>query len=133
SRALEDFSVAGWRGALNNIPTTMYAIGQAAGWSLDKVSKVTAAVSIFATVGVTVYQNWSFVKDLFRDFRDGGQKSIDVLGALGREWHSWIDRTRDNRAADDVVVLSGRLKEAKDKVEEMSQRARLTSDEMAEL
>src|SRR5581483_2355463 len=42
-------------------------------------------------------------------------------------------RTRDNRAADDVVVLSGRLKEAKDKVEEMSQRARLTSDEMAEL
>jgi hypothetical protein len=93
SRGLEDFATAGPIGALNNIPTFFYNIGQALNWTNTTVTAATAGVSLLATASYLVYQNWELitrshpqVRDFFKSLGEGLNPFhvVEYTGALDR-------------------------------------------------
>jgi hypothetical protein len=85
SRGFEDFVTAGFIGALNNIPTMVYNIGQAMGVSSAAITGWTALISLGGTLTYALYKNWEEFKDLIGmpTIRD----AADQMDYLSRKTH----------------------------------------------
>jgi hypothetical protein len=137
SRGLEDFSMAGWRGALNNIPMLIMSIGQAAGMTATQVSVLTGGISILATLGTLVVQNWRHFQNFFTDMFTNPQRALDSFKAgmqgLGDGMVNAFSATFDNTLKTKVEILTESLKKAEDRTKDLAGQARLTESEMREL
>jgi hypothetical protein len=137
SRGLEDFAMAGVRGALNNIPQAVYAIGQSFGWSQTKVANLTASISILATAGYLVIENWRGFQNFFTDLFTNPTRALETLrdgiNNAGSALSNAFSPTSANNARTRVEVLGSALKDAEDRVKALASLSRATDAEMAEL
>lgn len=137
SRGIEDFAVAGLRGALNNIPMLMMSIGQSAGWSATRISNLTGVVSLLATSAYLLIENWRPVRAFFQDLGDALADPTTWLEKLGNAGAAAIDglsrafsRLEENTVTDPVDRLQSQLKQAQKEVHGLGEQTRLTAEEM---
>lgn len=142
SRAMEDFSLAGWRGALNNVPMLVDNMGRAFGMSNTAVNMVTASVSLLATGLTLVYNNWNTISAAFQAARmdssgAGGLFAWMATGAqsLGHELGKITGAVKlfRNEAADLLDDHKRRLESAKQKVKELAAEKYLDANQIADL
>jgi hypothetical protein len=93
SRGFEDFTTAGFIGALNNIPTMVYNIGQAMGATQTAVTAWTAAISLGGTLAYAAYKNWDELSKLL------GMNTVkDAAGQmeeLARKTHRNVEENKE--------------------------------------
>ncbi len=152
SRALEDFSVAGWRGALNNIPVLMYNIGQAAGLTSTQIASMTGVFSTVLVAATVLVQNWRGVwQDNLGKILENWDGFMEAIGervanptmlvgdvangvqALGNAVLNAFAPTFENTLRTTLEKTKQEYESAKKRVDELAKESRLTSEEMSEL
>jgi hypothetical protein len=93
SRGFEDFITAGFIGALNNIPTMVYNIGQSMQLSTTQITAWTAVISLAGTAAYAAYRNWDeFLKLLDMPVVKTAHERMDQLS---RATHKTVDEQRE--------------------------------------
>jgi hypothetical protein len=152
SRALEDFSVAGWRGALNNIPMMMYSIGQSAGLTATQIASMTGVFSTVLVAATVLVQNWRGVwQDNLGKILENWDGFMEAIGeraanptmligdvasgveALGNAVLNAFAPTFENTLRTTLEKTKQEYEVAKRRVDELAKESRLTSAEMEEL
>lgn len=125
SRGLEDFSTGGFIGVLNNIPTLIWNIASALGYAKSIVTKITAAVSILATITYVVWRNWDGIVRQFHGFTEGwtAQKPIESVEGLNsslRDLRKELDTIQERKWVTPEEIA--RAKEINQEIEKQSER-----------
>jgi hypothetical protein len=107
SRGIEDFTVAGPLGVLNNIPGIFTNMAAAAGVTGAALGVATAGVSLLATGAYILYRNW------------------DSLTGL------WEERNPFPESAESLRGMEGQLRKVKDAIDDLQGLSSLDNAELA--
>jgi hypothetical protein len=107
SRGVEDFTVAGPLGVMNNLPVIMSNMAAAAGVAATSVAALTAGVSFLGTGAYILYRNWDSVTSL------------------------WQEKNPFPKSADDLENMQDRLKEVSKELDKLKGLQSLDNTQLA--
>lgn len=122
SRAVEDFTVAGPLGALNNIPGIIQSFAQELKLSTALVAGLTAGVSILATGAYIIYTHWGSITSEMRKYQGLVETSVEAQERLEKATHrtaleeaELLNLTERKSKADAQAALKSEAEQSKEK------------------